>query len=105
MGTFERWMVKMSMSDRRDFLKTLGISVPAALIATPTAAKEAEMANAVTPQEIFEIYVSESLTLLPHYFADAATDRHSVVRQLIEVQGAALATVLMYLQSNRDGNV
>ena len=83
----------MTLADRRSLLKSLGIAVPASLL-TATVPKN----SPVTPEEVFTLYVSESVRLLPHIMGEAAGDRDSVLRQLIEVQGAALALVLVRLQ-------
>lgn len=81
-------------SDRRAFLKALGISVPAALV--PDQAAIDPPRDGLSPSEVFEIYVAESLRLLPMH--GLSTDNGSVLRTLIEVQGAALALVLAELQ-------
>lgn len=81
----------MAMADRRSLLKALGISVPAALVATPKVHAVAMARQTLTPQEVFEIYVSEAM----HQFGlrGMSTELHSTNRQVAEILGAALAAV------------
>lgn len=84
-----------TMHDRRALLRGLGIGVPASLaIASSAEALPADL-DPMTPQDVFEIYVSECLRCLPQHFAK---DSRSNMRMLIEAQGVALAMVLARLQ-------
>lgn len=92
-----------SLTDRRDFLTRLGIGIPASVIgseahAAASNAPDIPSAVALSPQEVFTIYVSEALNCLPPYWS---RDANSNMRQLIEAQGAALALVLAHLQQRK----
>lgn len=90
------------MTDRRGFLKSIGVAVPSSIAAASVIPAYAEpIRSPLTPQEVFEIYVADSLRNLPKHVPGIMTDVGSVVRALVEVQGAALATVLIELQRRR----
>ena len=84
------------MSDRREFLKSLGIAVPT--FAVPAVAEAGPEVMVMTPQEVFEIYVESAVRALPQYIPGVITNRNSVVRMVIESQAFALANVLSELQ-------
>ena len=86
----------MSMQDRRDFLKAAGVALPASVVAAgATLPSRRPTQPRLTPEEVFTLYVSETLKALPFGYTRAPD---SVVRALIEAQGAGLAMVLMHLQ-------
>jgi membrane-associated PAP2 superfamily phosphatase len=89
-----------SLVERRALLKFFGIAVPAALL--PTVAEESERPSGpqffMRPDEIFTLFVSEMVAALPQQYADAARDRSSVLRTMIEAHGVAMATVLATFQ-------
>lgn len=85
-------------ADRRAFLKTMGVAVPASIVAAPPAHGLPQ--NVLSPREVFETYVAECLHRLPQH--GLTTEPGSVLRTIIEIQGAALATVLAELQHRED---
>jgi len=97
-----------NLEDRRAFLQALGVSVPAAIAASAVpagtvAARDQPARPAardprdpiIRPEEVFLIYASETLAHLPPWMAKEAG---SVVRTLIEAQGAGLAAVIMEME-------
>lgn len=87
--------------DRREFLKAMGVVVPASIVAAPPVIGLPQ--EMISPRDIFEMYVAECLRIMPQYTGHLypgglSTQTSSVLRSLIEVQGAALATVLAELQ-------
>jgi hypothetical protein len=88
----------MSIEDRRQFLKMLGIAAPVgmAVDAPRTVDDTPPRMNA---NDIFTLYVSEALQRAQE--RGLATDPTSNVRMFFEIQGAALAAVLAELQGQR----
>jgi hypothetical protein len=91
----------MTIQGRREFLRGLGISVPAVVTAgTDYGAGIAAPAQAMTAEEVFTLFVSEAMHQLS--LRRMATDKFSTNRLFFEVQGAALALVLSQLQQRQD---
>jgi hypothetical protein len=100
------------MSDRRAFLKSLGVVVPAFPMAARATHSVLDYAPRQTggatdsavsaagfcsPEDVFEIYVAEALRILQERGVSTIPD--GLVRMTIEAQGAALAMVLAHLQN------
>ena len=98
------------IEDRRAFLKTLGVAIPAfAASSGPVEAVAARDPPArlaggdprgpiIRADEVFTIYVSEALAHLPAWLA---TDPHSTVRAIIEAQAAGLAAVIIEMEKRQ----
>lgn len=91
----------MSIDHRREFLKILGIGLPAAvLVDSEYGAGKPAPSDAMTAEEVFTLFVSEAMHQLE--LRGMAFDAFSVNRMFFEVQGAALALVLSQLQQRKD---
>ena len=93
------------LSERRDFLAKLGVSIPlsGALIAAEMPPAKSQSSMMMTPQEIFVLYCSEALK---HIEAEGLrTTKGSPQRIMIEAQAIALARVLAQLQFRTTGGL
>lgn len=94
----------MTIENRREFLKQCGITVPA-VIASARAEGLSDYAGpatapplAMSPEEVFTVFVSEALFHVGQRVPGISVTRDSLTRAIFEAQGAALALVLAELQ-------
>jgi hypothetical protein len=98
----------MTIEHRRAFLQRCGVTVPA-IIASARAEGMSDYAGpagepaplAMTPDEVFTIFVSEALAQIERRGLSIVRD--SLVRSIFEAQGAALALVLAEIQKRTNG--
>lgn len=91
----------MTISHRREFLKSLGIAIPVGIVADPDyGVGKPAPSEAMTAEDVFTIFVSEAMRELE--VRGLATGKNSTNRLYFEVQGTALALVLSQLQQQRD---
>lgn len=91
---------RTQLEDRRAFLRKLGLSVPAAVIAAgvttiPVEASESKPPEMLTAEDVYTIYVTEMATALPAHMREAMLIPGGVMRSLIEAQAYAMTVLLV----------